>query len=152
MNEQLFSTVQSLLDAPLHVGPKHLNAPTGAKGAYALMIQLERAVDCRLGQRLYRIDPGHYVYAGSANGPGGIDARLRRHFKPEKRLHWHVDQLTVTAFHIDAFTLPGATECDIVDRLADSSLFEHVVTGFGSSDCAICDSHLLKFNPPRQGG
>ena len=41
--------------------------------------------------------PGCYVYAGSARGPGGIRARVRRHLRPDKTPHWHIDQVTAYA-------------------------------------------------------
>jgi Uri superfamily endonuclease len=34
---------------------------------------------------------GYYVYIGSAFGPGGLQARVRRHLKAVSCLHWHID-------------------------------------------------------------
>jgi Uri superfamily endonuclease len=36
---------------------------------------------------------GHYVYAGSAFGPGGVHARVSRHCRNGKNKHWHIDYL-----------------------------------------------------------
>ncbi|MBM3853479.1 MAG: DUF123 domain-containing protein [Verrucomicrobia bacterium] len=38
-------------------------------------------------------EPGHYVYVGSACGPGGLAARLRHHDGIAQRRHWHIDPL-----------------------------------------------------------
>jgi Uri superfamily endonuclease len=37
---------------------------------------------------------GRYLYCGSDKGPGGLKARLSRHFRHGKSVRWHVDQLT----------------------------------------------------------
>ena len=37
---------------------------------------------------------GQYAYVGSAHGPGGLRARVGRHLRAEKPLHWHIDYLT----------------------------------------------------------
>ncbi len=63
-------------------------------GAYVLEIYLKKAVQfsvSRLGNQL--LPPGRYFYVGSARGPGGLGGRLKRHFMPDKTLHWHVDYL-----------------------------------------------------------
>ncbi|MEE8332606.1 MAG: DUF123 domain-containing protein, partial [Alphaproteobacteria bacterium] len=64
-------------------------------GAYALLILLKRRFAGNIGA-LGRVDlpPGAYLYLGSARGPGGLRARLARHARRGKRLHWHVDRLT----------------------------------------------------------
>ncbi len=36
---------------------------------------------------------GYYIYVGSAFGPGGVNARVSRHFRNTKKLHWHIDYL-----------------------------------------------------------
>lgn len=92
-----------------------------------------------------RLQPGFYVYLGSALGPGGLRARIARHLRRAKRWHWHIDYLR-------AYTRP--------DRLwysADASRREHrwamamqampgatAIDGFGASDCK-CVSHLFHF-------
>ena len=40
-----------------------------------------------------RLQPGYYVYLGSALGPGGLRARIAHHQKPSLRPHWHIDYL-----------------------------------------------------------
>lgn len=114
------------------------------KGAYVLVIALREPVGFALGGIVHQLSAGHYLYAGSAYGPGGIDARLRRHFGREKTLHWHVDRLTTLAASIRAFALEGGSECEIVTRLSGLPDARHPIPGFGSSDCRTCVSHLLQ--------
>ena len=117
--------------------------PAGS-GAYVLVLDLPAPVRldiATLPEAALR--PGRYLYVGSARGPGGIRARVRRHMRAAKSRHWHIDRLTEVAGVDGAIAFPGGRECDIVRAL----LAEHGVTtpveGFGSSDCRVCDSHLL---------
>lgn len=140
--------VLALLPEATLVAPGDGEAAPAEKGAYALLIQLDVAVPFaqRGGTRL--IAPGCYVYAGSANGPGGIRARLRHHLRADKRPHWHVDQLTNAAARVEALALPGGAECAIVARLAEAPGLAPPLAGFGSSDCRVCVSHLLRWVGP----
>jgi Uri superfamily endonuclease len=123
---------------------------TVAKGAYALVLRLEEPIRLdRPRTAGTRLTPGWYVYAGSARGPGGIRARLSRHFRREKTLHWHIDQLTVQAADLAALALGGGDECDLVARLSESTALAMAAPGFGSSDCRRCESHLLRFDGVR---
>lgn len=115
----------------------------GESGAYLLVLDLARPryLEWR-GGRL-RLDPGRYLYAGSAYGPGGIRARVARHMRRTKKPHWHIDRLTALARCTGAIGFAGGDECDLVRRLADAGGATVPVPGFGSSDCAACSSHLL---------
>ena len=115
------------------------------KGAYLLLLWLERPVRLA-GSNPARLQPGWYVYAGSAKGSGGIGARLRRHFAREKRLHWHIDRLTVDAASIAALAVAGGDECELVACLLGDPAFTAAAKGFGNTDCRVCESHLLRFD------
>ncbi|WP_429615053.1 DUF123 domain-containing protein, partial [Sphingobium olei] len=78
-----------------------------ARGAYVLLICLDQAVPFRRGTMPHIFMPGWYVYAGSAYGPGGLRARIRRHLRRGKLLHWHIDHLTSTAAAIQAVAVEG---------------------------------------------
>jgi Uri superfamily endonuclease len=39
------------------------------------------------------LQPGFYLYIGSALGPGGLRARVSRHADRDKKKHWHIDYL-----------------------------------------------------------
>ena len=114
------------------------------KGAYLLALRLDRPVDLFRRNAGWQGEPGLYVYAGSAYGSGGLKARVARHLASTKRLHWHIDHLTVGAASISALISPGAFECALVERLLASGAFDLPHPGFGSSDCRRCDAHLLR--------
>ena len=113
-------------------------------GAYGVLIALNEPVALNIRNlKAPDVSPGVYLYAGSAYGPGGIGARLARHFKKDKKLHWHVDRLTVEASMLAAFAVPEGQECALVHGLLKTDLFSTAIAGFGSSDCQSCQSHLL---------
>ena len=118
--------------------------PTDA-GAYILLLRLDDPQDIRHGKAQSSLAPGWLAYCGSAKGPGGLRARLKRHFRREKRLHWHVDRLTLGASILAALPLPAAKECHLMNCLLTSPAFVVAAKGFGNSDCTRCPSHLLRF-------
>ncbi len=116
------------------------------RGAYLLVIQVPRALEIvpgALGK--LKLKPGFYVYIGSAMR--NLEARIRRHHRKDKKLHWHIDYLlsAVTADRLKSFPIRSAKriECALVADIA--RLAAGNVTGFGSSDCA-CPSHLYYFS------
>lgn len=117
------------------------------KGAYALAFTLGDPVAFPWRGAEHSLPPGQYVYAGSAYGPGGIGARLGRHFRRDKKRHWHIDHLTAMADGMTAFVMEGGSECGSLARLGALPGFDHVLAGFGSSDCVTCRSHLLVRRP-----
>jgi len=84
---------------------------------------------------------GSYLYCGSANGPGGLRARLARHMRHGRSVHWHIDQLTERGAIVGTWIVRNGRECDLVAMLAPLPM---PIPGFGSSDCARCRSHLLQ--------
>jgi len=117
--------------------------PTGP-GAYVLILELARSVPLRVATlpRIH-LPPGRYAYVGSAKGPGGIRARVRRHLRRGKKRHWHIDHLTACAEVIEVVAHPDQDECDIVERLLRERGTITPVAGFGSSDCKRCAAHLV---------
>jgi Uri superfamily endonuclease len=115
-------------------------------GAYLLTLRLPHAVGPEAPRPLshsHSIEPGCYVYAGSAYGPGGLAARLRRHLRPSKAVHWHIDRLTMHADGMAALAVPDGRECKLVEALLRTRRFGIAIPGFGSTDCRNCESHLL---------
>jgi histidyl-tRNA synthetase len=110
-----------------------------APGAYALWLRLTEPLAARVAKNRAVLSPGDYLYCGSANGPGGLRARLARHMRREKRAHWHVDQLTRLADIRGAFVLEGGDECALNEALRALPI---PFPGFGGSDCPRCASHL----------
>jgi sugar fermentation stimulation protein A len=92
----------------------------------------------RLGK--FHFNQGIYFYAGSAQR--NLSARLKRHGRKKKPLHWHIDYLSAKAEMLGAIIIPAQRkhECEIAEELGE--LFELVVPGFGASDCR-CAGHLF---------
>lgn len=118
-------------------------ATPGFKGAYVLLFHLPHSVAFSRKQISETFPRGWYAYAGSANGPGGIGARLRRHFRRNKKRHWHIDDLTTQADEIHALAVEDGLECTLAAGLGQSGAFIPVADGFGASDCMNCQTHLL---------
>lgn len=117
-------------------------------GAYVLVIDLPN--DLTLQNKRFAgtiLAKGTYFYCGSANGPGGIAARVKRHCKPDKKPHWHVDELTSNGAGrvVSVLVVPGGDECVLRQRIEDAKpkRIKFPAQGFGSSDCVVCSSHLL---------
>jgi len=113
-------------------------------GTYVLLFTCPASVRCDVG-RLGRVtlEPGHYLYVGSAFGPGGVRARVARHLRRDKSRHWHLDYVREALVPLEVwFTLDAARhEHELAAALAASAGL-HGVRGFGSSDCG-CASHLF---------
>ena len=89
---------------------------------------------------------GTYAYVGSAQN--GIDKRVARHLKREKRKFWHIDYLLAQKNagieKVVYKEIPKQGECRIAQTL---SKLGNPVRGFGCSDCS-CSSHLFKIEEP----
>ena len=121
---------------------------TEGPGTYVLFLHLlfDRSIAVgKLGE--IEFPAGFYLYVGSALGPGGLAARLRRHKKlangGNKRLHWHIDYLREKAQLSEIWYSqhPQRLEhewASVINRLPDANA---LAPGFGSSDCS-CLSHL----------
>jgi len=110
------------------------------KGIYTLVITLTPSTTVRVG-KLGNISfpQGYYAYVGSALN--GLEARIARHLKEDKLLHWHIDYFLQKA-QIEEVVW-GITdkheECAIAGHHMQALL---PVPRFGSSDCR-CTSHLF---------
>ncbi|WP_419907759.1 GIY-YIG nuclease family protein [Hoeflea sp.] len=114
------------------------------KGAYLLALHLDIPIVTKLRQEERLLSPGWYLYAGSARGGGGIAARVKRHMRSDKPIHWHIDRLTTRFPVVAAFAVPRGSECDLVGGLLETGRYQIAVKGFGSSDCRRCEAHLLR--------
>ena len=115
-----------------------------AKGSYALLICLSSPCGVVLRGESHMLEPGLYAYCGSAMGPGGLKARIARHRRRDKTVHWHVDQVTTRAPVLKVGVSFDLSECDLLGQLLRLPGVCIPVAGFGSSDCRICESHFLK--------
>jgi Uri superfamily endonuclease len=118
------------------------------RGSYVLLMRFDALLALTYGGREGQLQVGWFAYVGSARGPGGVGARVARHFSATKKPHWHVDALTLAAARIEAMALRDASECDLGARLCATGRFGYVLSGFGSSDCRSCESHLVRWNGP----
>ena len=113
-----------------------------SQGAYVLLIELGRDRVIRVGALgEIRFPKGKYVYVGSAMS--GIEPRVARHVRREKKEHWHVDRLTTKGKVVGAWLVPSGRdiECALNHFVASLTGTRVIAPGFGSSDCS-CASHL----------
>ena len=116
-------------------------------GTYALLLRADDEQTIEVGAlEEMTVRPGWYVYVGSAFGPGGLRARVRRHAQGEGALHWHVDYLrAVTALEAVWYTHDTERrECTWAAALRALSGATVPRDGFGTSDCN-CPAHLARF-------
>jgi Uri superfamily endonuclease len=81
---------------------------------------------------------GDYVYTGSAKR--NLEARIARHLREGKKLHWHIDYLLASR-HAESIDVIHSSipECEL-HQAASGRI---PVPGFGATDCrAGCGSHL----------
>ena len=139
----------------------------GWPGTYALILAAARPAEVAVGRLgAFTLAAGRYAYVCSACGPGGVTARLNRHLRPNKALHWHIDYLTAIWPTIAVFAAPNATEpglpglptsrklatltkgsreCAWVRRLLALPSARAAIPRFGSSDCREgCPAHLIR--------
>ena len=118
-----------------------------SKGTYLLLARLDVTTDLTIGRLgKFTFPAGWYAYAGSARGPGGIQARLARHRRSSKRLHWHIDYLLQVSHLEKSWTI----ECTVRPECAWAAAVGQLpgaliaVPRFGASDCR-CPGHLINF-------
>lgn len=118
-------------------------------GCYSLIITLKRQRRIRVGKLgVARFPAGTYVYTGSAMK--GLAARLKRHCRRKKKIHWHIDHLLALpeARVKKIITYPPTShqECRQNQRIAARAGATVILRHFGSTDCKSgCASHLFFF-------
>ncbi len=116
------------------------------RGSYILVIETPSPQELTIGS-LGRLSlaPGFHAYVGSALN--GLEHRLRRHLRVNKRNHWHIDYLLCGRSAITEILVGPSeekTEC-LLAQFLNKNL--RVIPKFGSSDCR-CPGHLF-FSPDR---
>lgn len=120
---------------------------TSESGTYALLLRADAEGKIEVGALgTMTVRPGVYVYVGSAFGPGGVQARARRHARTEGGSHWHIDYLrAVTVLESVWYTHDHTRrECWWAQVLCNDPGACFPCPGFGASDCD-CSTHLLRF-------
>lgn len=124
--------------------------PEPESGTYVLLLRPRRSETLEVGRLgALELRPGVYAYVGSAFGPGGLDARLGRHWRGGGSVHWHVDHLRRRSSPEGAWITRDPTPrehqwAEVLASMPDATLPMH---GFGASDCA-CTTHLFRFRDP----
>ena len=113
-------------------------------GTYALILQSNSNETIQVGRwGGLDLQPGYYIYVGSAFGPGGVRARLSRHLRTDKRKHWHIDYLREYVTPVEAWV---SYETEHLEHRWAGILSEKpeliLIRDFGCSDCN-CQSHLF---------
>jgi Uri superfamily endonuclease len=120
-----------------------------SRGVYVLQLYVAHPQPLmigRLGQSSLPV--GHYFYVGSAQGAGGLRARVGRHLRGAGTLHWHIDYLrAVSEVQAVFYTVTDrALECEWSQALVQLPHAFIPVPHFGASDCRSgCAAHLVAF-------
>ena len=120
----------------------------GIGGTYVLGLFSDKAQRIAIGAKgPLRFAPGCYWYVGSALGPGGLRARLRRHIHGSGRRHWHIDYLRARLRLRSVWFATGSARYEHCwsQLLPDLPGVTAAQAGFGASDCS-CETHLY-FSP-----
>ena len=110
------------------------------KGCYVLIIELneDRSIQIgKIGKIFFK--KGFYAYIGSALN--GLEQRINRHCRQEKKICWHIDYLLHYGKITKIFYKKNSKkeECSVVKKF-EVDFFS--ISNFGCSDCK-CSSHLF---------
>ncbi|WP_297437023.1 DUF123 domain-containing protein [Thermococcus sp.] len=104
------------------------------RGSYFLVIQLDADGEIRTKGKVFQLREGHYVYVGSAMN--SLEKRVGRHFKRDKKLHWHIDYLLRKARLLRAYLIPSEERLE--ERLSlEVSKYGEPVKDFGAGDVRV---------------
>ena len=113
-------------------------------GTYVLILENDKRKRIQIGKwGKLEMEPGYYLYVGSAFGPGGVLARVSRHCREAKSKRWHVDflraytRLNVVWYAHGAVRLEHRWASALMDLEQTAAIKD-----FGCSDCR-CLAHLF---------
>jgi Uri superfamily endonuclease len=118
------------------------------RGCYQLLLYLNKKSRIGIGKKgEYDFPEGYYIYTGSALN--GLEVRINRHLRKEKKSFWHIDYLLQHCKILNVILYNqgqknAVTECQLNKKSLRKKNSAVVVKGFGSSDCR-CASHLVYF-------
>ena len=120
------------------------------RGVYVLIIDLKQTLSFQLKSLgNLSFEKGTWIYIGSAmgNGSTSLENRIRRHFRTEKTIHWHIDHLLNSDSKIRCSIWSESSEpfeCDIAKSIEQLDDIYPGPKGFGASDCKRkCFTHLF---------
>lgn len=125
---------------------EHLAREAVDTGTYLMVYTLKQPRTVEVGHLGEITFPaGDHVYVGSAMQH--LTARVNRHLRSRKRMHWHADYLGALADKREAIPIRGSQrrECEIA--AAVRNILSPGPEGFGCSDCA-CTTHLFHSPTP----
>jgi len=131
--------------------PAAIELPAGS-GTYLLILSSGTRRRVEIGRRgPLKLEPGFYVYVGSAFGSGGLRARIAHHERRSAKPHWHIDYLR-RALKLDTVWYATGTQyrehlwAEAAGNMDGAAI---PLRRFGASDCR-CPSHLFHVSkPPR---
>ena len=110
------------------------------RGSYLLIVKLKRPKIIPVGKLgTIKFEKSYYAYVGSAMN--GLDQRIQRHIRKQKKIHWHIDYLLKHTKIVNVFY----KQSDIREECFIAKILERelsTISGFGCNDCA-CKSHLF---------
>lgn len=125
----------------LEIPWQHLQRECADRGAYLLVLHLDEPQSLTIGSiGTHTFAAGYYVYVGSAMA--NLSARIARHLRKRKKMHWHIDHLREHAGRCVALPIRSSRREECIIAQACGGVLEPGPTGFGSSDCA-CGTHLF---------
>ncbi len=114
---------------------------TEDRGSYLVILRLSEGRQITVGKmgNIF-FPPGYYIYVGSAMA--NLTARVERHRRLRKNLHWHIDYLRQAAQFETALPVRSSVplECPMAEAM--SVIADWTIPGFGSSDCS-CPTHFF---------
>ena len=113
------------------------------RGDYMIVLQIRTEKDICIGARGdIRFPAGYYVYVGSAKK--NLAARMARHQRRRKQMHWHIDYLRQEGDIIAVIPIRTADDLEHEIAQAVDTVADWHIAGFGCTDCH-CPSHLFGF-------
>jgi len=110
------------------------------KGCYILIARIDKNSRLKVGKLgLISFNKGYYAYVGSALN--GLEQRVNRHLRKNKKIFWHIDYLLRKTIIKNIFYKQSAKreECKFAKELEKHF---KIIKDFGATDCR-CRSHLF---------
>ncbi len=122
------------------------NAKSYDSGVYQITIQIKKKTEIKIGKLgQFTFEPGTYIYTGRAKK--GLQKRIQRHIRKEKRCFWHIDYLLQSKYAeiTDIIITSDNYESECTqNRNIQNHDTQIPINGFGSSDCKNhCKAHLV---------
>ncbi len=114
------------------------------KVSYVLIISIVKNLEVSIRKHHYILDPGFYLYIGSARIKRPY-LRVLRHKVKVKKIKWHIDYITSKDYtKCVGIICYGMNEDELYDMLNSLSSVKPIIKGFGTSDRRNHISHLFK--------